>query len=430
MPLSSRVKIPYPATNKDNWYSDFVAMINAIDLKLYGNREDRNIILMEGGVFTLAVSGNECTLSWDGIIEILSSTTGFVWRVAAGSITLQNNQMMYVNLVRAPSDNTTLTIQKGDTIPHSDNDLVIGVFRTDRIYFRNGDVIFDGESYELFSQSTGTIGLSNTTPATLNVGDAGSAGLSTNASRADHQHPLNTAAVGDLTALDAGAASAGVSTKIPRADHKHTISTAAPGNISFGSASAGVATSLARSDHSHGMSSGTPSATGTTNSEGVSTSPARVDHVHRTGLIVSTSGSVAGTRPQIDFSDQAFSLTDDGGTDRVNIKTQSDICVFIQDKPDASDVVLRMPMNRTISFPANMTGSRASAEVASTGTVTFSIRDGTTEFATLTFTASATGVFTAASPTTLTNTSVLRIIAPNPQDATLSDIGINLAFTK
>jgi len=77
-----------------------------------------------------------------------------------------------------------------------------------------------------------------------------------------------------------------------------------------------------------------------------------------------------------------------------------------------------------------MTGSRASAEVASTGTVTFSIRDGTTEFATLTFTASATGVFTAASPTTLTNTSVLRIIAPNPQDATLSDIGINLAFTK
>ena len=95
-------------------------------------------------------------------------------------------------------------------------------------------------------------GLGSGTPATIEPDDAGSAGVSTSASRADHEHPIAAAAAGTIEPDDAAAE--GVATSFARSDHKHAIVAAAPTTVNLvGTASAaeGVATSFARSDHGH-----------------------------------------------------------------------------------------------------------------------------------------------------------------------------------
>lgn len=95
-------------------------------------------------------------------------------------------------------------------------------------------------------------GLSSSTPGTETPDHAGTAGVSSSASRADHVHPIAAAAPGTIAPDDT--ADEGVSTSFARADHRHAITAAAPTTVnlvSTASASEGVATSFARSDHGH-----------------------------------------------------------------------------------------------------------------------------------------------------------------------------------
>jgi hypothetical protein len=103
-----------------------------------------------------------------------------------------------------------------------------------------------------------------------------------------------------------------------------------------------------------------------------------------------------------------------------------DIGVFIAGAPEDAELVLQLTAVRAFSLPAALTESYGSAVTASTGTVAFSLRKNDTEFGTLTFTASGTGVFAAASATSFALGDVLTILAPATADATLADISINL----
>jgi hypothetical protein len=126
--------------------------------------------------------------------------------------------------------------------------------------------------------ATGTLG-----PSQIDAGDVAVVGTADTAARADHQHAVNTAAAGDLAAVDAGAAAAGVSLTLPRGDHKHTATTAAPVNVDKSANAAGVATSLSRSDHKHDVTTAVPAASidiGDAAAEGVAVSLARSDHMH------------------------------------------------------------------------------------------------------------------------------------------------------
>jgi len=76
-----------------------------------------------------------------------------------------------------------------------------------------------------------------------------------------------------------------------------------------------------------------------------------------------------------------------------------------------------------VTFRAGLTDSAAGAEVAATASAVFSITKNGTQFATLTFgAASAVGVYACAADTFFAANDVLRIIAPNPRDATLSGV--------
>lgn len=124
----------------------------------------------------------------------------------------------------------------------------------------------------------------------------------------------------------------------------------------------------------------------------------------------------------------------DGSTFQVVAETAAgasvpyDIGGTLPGMPTGGSTVLRYPLPRAIQFPAGMTNSRGVAGTASGATATFSIRKNGTQFATMEFEAGiSTPTFAAASATSLTAGDVLTVVAPNPADGALADIGFALA---
>lgn len=103
-----------------------------------------------------------------------------------------------------------------------------------------------------------------------------------------------------------------------------------------------------------------------------------------------------------------------------------DLASFDTDRPATGELLVKIyPLG--VTFPAGLTESQAGAEVAASADAVFSITKNGVEFATLTFpAASAEGVFACATDTTFESGDVLRVIAPNPRDATLSGVAATL----
>ena len=164
MPTTSRMTFPYPADQQDPWYDSFVGMVNALDSSCYAAREDRQIVIMGGGTisFTIDLGTDIATLSWNSSIYIASPLTGFVWSIAPGSKSIVDGQMLYVNLVRAPTDNLTLTPVVSNQVPSSDEAFLIGVRKgpgaAARFYFRNGKVLAKDDSFNVLETSAGGSG--------------------------------------------------------------------------------------------------------------------------------------------------------------------------------------------------------------------------------------------------------------------------------
>jgi hypothetical protein len=129
-------------------------MVQAMDASGYAAREDRQLRFMEGGDFSFDAGTG--VLSWTSAIEILSGITGFRCTIAAGSIVLQNSDMAYVELVRAPTQDTAIALKKSNRVPSSDAALLFCIRRGTRLYFVNGKTLPTGETYPVLTafQST------------------------------------------------------------------------------------------------------------------------------------------------------------------------------------------------------------------------------------------------------------------------------------
>lgn len=165
----------------------------------------------------------------------------------------------------------------------------------------------------------------------IDIGDAAVEGVSTNATRADHQHAFpapgvappavaaasvigvaTTPARSDHThqgvsdiggnvgsigygvpvSVDKTANASGAATTVSRSDHKHDVSTGVPGTVAVGDAAAeGAATTIARSDHTHAVAA--PAAPANVDksaaSAGASANVAREDHKHDTNTATAVS---------------------------------------------------------------------------------------------------------------------------------------------
>lgn len=151
MSLSPRLRWPIPDENTDPFIDAFDALIAAIDATVYGPaREDRNLLIQS----TAVVSWNATTgvLSWSKDIELLAAPAGFLWQVPTGNTTLQDGELLYVVLTRAPTSLVTLSVRKGFVIPvpGADDAVVLAVRRGTRVFFRTGKMLSDGDSFPLF----------------------------------------------------------------------------------------------------------------------------------------------------------------------------------------------------------------------------------------------------------------------------------------
>lgn len=95
-------------------------------------------------------------------------------------------------------------------------------------------------------------------------------------------------------------------------------------------------------------------------------------------------------------------------------------------KPGAGEVLLVHVFASAVVFPTDMTGSRVAIEGANpTASAQYSLSKNGTEFATLTIGTDGTPIF--AGETTFGAGSILRVIAPDPRDDTLSGVSVTLA---
>jgi len=145
---------PFPAKDVDPWFETFDAMVDAMDASGYAAREDRHITFAQGGVFTFDATTN--VLAWDGTLELLSPIAGFRNDVPANSPTgviIREGEALYVNVVRNPVSNVSLTTFVAPTVPNTDDAMIVCIRRNNACYFRNGARIVDGEAKGIFAGS-------------------------------------------------------------------------------------------------------------------------------------------------------------------------------------------------------------------------------------------------------------------------------------
>lgn len=107
-----------------------------------------------------------------------------------------------------------------------------------------------------------------------------------------------------------------------------------------------------------------------------------------------------------------------------------DMLMFFPGVPTAAATLMRLVASFAFTLPASLTGSKATAATASSGTAVFTLKRNGSSIGTITFTSSATGTFSFASDVNVAVNDVLLLEAPNPADSTLADVSISLHGSK
>lgn len=153
MPNSPRMLWPYPAENQDPWFDAFENMVVAMDSSVHAAREDRNIWMGGGG--TVSFNSGTGELSWTEPFEIYTTEVGFIHTIPAGSVLLEDGELIYVNVVRRPTTNLVVAPTVASQVPSSDSAIAIALRRAESVYFRFGSKIDAGESFNIFQGGGG-----------------------------------------------------------------------------------------------------------------------------------------------------------------------------------------------------------------------------------------------------------------------------------
>jgi hypothetical protein len=148
MPETPRMSWPYPVRSQRSWYDIISRLYDLIDTSVYTTTEDRNWMIMGGG--TWIFDDTTGILSWSDTIEFMNFVTGYKISVSAGSVTLSDGQIAYIDMPRSLTMNMSATMQVGNTVGRSDNKIVMAVRRAERVYLRGQFVLVPGVSAEVY----------------------------------------------------------------------------------------------------------------------------------------------------------------------------------------------------------------------------------------------------------------------------------------
>lgn len=155
MATSPRMRWPYPSEGVDPWYDSFSGMVDAQDTTAFSAQEAKNIILSGGGIISWSASTG--LLQWASPLEVNAASTGFLESIPAGSVYLPNDgDVGYVRFLSGPSASLELVVRVSGALPAADLDRALVLFRRrgNRVFFRNGGVIQDGESAAIIDVGT------------------------------------------------------------------------------------------------------------------------------------------------------------------------------------------------------------------------------------------------------------------------------------
>lgn len=144
MALSPRMGWSYPNENVNPWYEAFKSLVLAMDVSGYASREDRNLIIVGGGL--VSWDAGTSLLSWADVIQVLSFITGYRVQTAANTVTMDDGYVLYLSVTRSPTSNVTVSVVVDDKIPTDDSAFVLAVRSGTNIYWRNGLMMESGDS--------------------------------------------------------------------------------------------------------------------------------------------------------------------------------------------------------------------------------------------------------------------------------------------
>ena len=165
MPNTPRMNWDFPGENDTPWFERLEAFFFQQDGAAFAAREDRHIIFQEGGI--IGFDGATGTVSWSGDLDILAAITGFQWRLLPSSFSLDDGQLAYITLSRAPTLNVTVTVATASQVPNTDNALIFCVRRGNRVYFRNGVSMVGGETLDTIAGGTTIAGVTQAVNASV-----------------------------------------------------------------------------------------------------------------------------------------------------------------------------------------------------------------------------------------------------------------------
>ncbi len=110
------------------------------------------------------------------------------------------------------------------------------------------------------------------------------------------------------------------------------------------------------------------------------------------------------------------------------VDSVADVSFFTAGTPGSSAKVARHVFTRATRFVGNFDSSKGSADTASTGTATFTVKKNGSSVGTIVFTSATTATFTTSGGTSVDFAigDVMTIAAPSSVDATLADISVTL----
>lgn len=153
---SPRMGWAYPSADADPWNAEFDDFVAAMDASGFASREDRSIIFAGGGTIAWALGSS--TLSWSGTMYVLSPITGRLIQVASGSKTLSEGEVLYLALTRQALTTVSVALQKASQVPSNDQDIILCFRRDDRVYFRTGFSLGNGDTADGLAPTPGSSG--------------------------------------------------------------------------------------------------------------------------------------------------------------------------------------------------------------------------------------------------------------------------------
>ena len=148
MPNTNKMQWPFPAKDRDPWFETFEQMATAMDSSGYAAREDRQIIMGGGGDVTFdSGTGN---LTWAAALDFYSLIAGFKISVAAATVVIGDGEVVYLNLNRSPTQNTSVSVAAANQVPNTNDAMALAVRVGTTVYWRHGSKIESGETVNIF----------------------------------------------------------------------------------------------------------------------------------------------------------------------------------------------------------------------------------------------------------------------------------------